>query len=411
MIEKGIGYKGLWTDLKENINSQNVGAGVVAAIFGLSAGVVHIGAGTSANLPVEFIIMWVTSLYLINGLFGLFVATYYRQPIPMANSIPGALLFAASIPIVGLGPTLGATLIAGVLTVIIGLSGAMGFVMKFTPTPIVLGMIGGVLLRFGLGLVAPMQSDFLPVALMIGAYLIMVKWAPKFPAVVVSLFVGVVWLLVSGTDFSSVSVVMDYPRFTMPQFTLEAFFAYGLPLTVILVGMETPVAVGILKAMGYKNTPANGATVASGLGTMLASFFNLHSTAVAAPMTGICASSEAGKLEGRWISAFVVAVIWIIVAPFYGTLVNLFQIMPPFFVNVIAGLALLRVLSTTIGGALGANTHRIGALFAFLIAASGITLLGIGASFWALILGIGISLFVETKDFDLSKKKDIPACS
>jgi len=404
LLEKGIGYKNVIGDFWRDLNSQNIGAGVIAAIFGLSAGVIHISAGTAAGLPMDFLIFWVTSLYFINGVFGLLVPAYYRQPLPMANSIPGALLFAAVIPTVGLGPALGATLIAGILTLLIGLSGAMGKIMRFTPTPIVLGMIGGVLLRFGLNLVAPLQDALLPSLLMIGAYLLTTKFFKKFPAVISSLVVGIIWLVVTGTDFSKVSLVVDYPRFVVPEFSLEAFLAYGLPLTIILVGMETPVGVGLLKAVGYKNIPANGVTFANGLGTTIGAFFNLHSTAIAAPMTGIISSPEAGKLEKRWVAAVVIGIIWIAVAPFYGSLVTLFKITPSYFINIVAGLALVKVLISTIGGALSANNHKLGALFAFLVAASGIKLLGVGASFWALIFGIVISLIVETEDF--KKKSD-----
>ncbi len=197
------------------------------------------------------------------------------------------------------------------------------------------------------------------------------------------------------------------PRMANLEFTLEAFLAYGLPLTIILVGMETPVGVGIIKAVGYKKTPDNGVTFANGLGTIVGSFFNLHSTAIAAPMTAIVASPDSGKHEKRWVAAVIVGIIWIAAAPFYGTLVTLFQIMPRYFINIIAGLALLKVLISTIGGALGAENHKIGALFAFLIAASGIKLLGVGASFWALIIGIAISLFVETADFQFGGTKDV----
>ncbi|MBF7097505.1 benzoate/H(+) symporter BenE family transporter [Alkalibacter mobilis] len=400
MLEKGIGFSGIIKDFKTNVSPQNIGAGLIATIFGLAAGAVHIGAGTANGLPTEFIIMWVTSLYLINGVFGVIMSAVYRKPIPMANSLPGALLFAAAIPMVGLGPTLGAALIAGVLTALIGMSGAMEKLMRFTPMPIVMGMIGGVLLKFGLNLVTPLKDFLLPVSLMIIAYLIATKFISKFPAVVASLIVGIAILIFSGADFSNIEFAMEIPKFVMPSFSLEAFLVYGLPLTIILCGMETPVGVGILKAVGYKNVPTNAITFANGIGTIIGSFFNLHSTAIAAPMAGICSSPDAGEMEGRWISSFITGLFWVICAPFYGLFVKLFQVTPPYFVSVIAGLALIKVLSSTIGSALAAPKHKMGAIFAFLISASGITLYGIGSSFWGLLIGIMISLFVETKDFD-----------
>jgi benzoate membrane transport protein len=404
-IEKGVGFTNVFSDFKRDLNSKNAAAGLVAGIFGLSVGLVFISAGTVAGLGSGLIMMWITSFYLINGLFGILVPTYYRQPLAMANSIPGALLFIAAIPMVGLGPVLGATLIAGLISLLVGLSGAMGKVMRFTPAPIVMGMIAGVLLNFGLNMVRPLENALLPTLLMIGTFLILSKLAPKFPAVLGSLVVGIIYLIVSGIDLSGIEFVVDYPRFVMPEFTLEAFLAYGLPLAIILVGMETPVGVSLLKSAGYKRIPTNGITAANGLGTMVSSFFYLHSTCIAGPMTAICSSPDSGKKEGRWVAAVIVGVIFAVSAPFYGGLVNLFEVLPGFFIAIIAGLALVKVLISAMGEAFG-STHKLGGMFAFLIASSGIQLFSIGAAFWALVIGIIVSLIAETNDFNFRKKDD-----
>ncbi|WP_218017042.1 benzoate/H(+) symporter BenE family transporter [Halalkalibacter krulwichiae] len=404
-IEKGVGYKNVISDLRQDINSRNVASGLVAGIFGLSVGLVFISAGTVAGLGTGLIMMWITSFYLINGLFGILVPAYYRQPLAMANSIPGALLFTAAIPMVGLGPVLGATLIAGLISLLVGFSGAMGKVMRFTPTPIVMGMIAGVLLNFGLNMVRPLESALLPTILMIGTFLVLTKLAPKFPAVLGSLAVGIIYLLISGINFSGIEFVVDYPRFVMPEFTLEAFLAYGLPLAIILVGMETPVGVSMLKSAGYKRIPTNGITAVNGFATMISSFFHLHSTCIAGPMTAICSSPDSGKREGRWVAAVIVGVIFTVSAPFYGGIVNLFEVLPGFFIAIIAGLALVKVLISAMSESFG-STHRLGAIFAFLVASSGIQIFSIGAAFWALVVGIVVSLVVETKDFKFGQQEE-----
>lgn len=406
MIEKGVGFKNSFKDFKRDINPQNISTGLVAGIFGLSAGVVMISAGSAAGMGSDLIILWVTSMFVLCGVFGILVPTYYRLPIPMASSLPGALLFAASVPSVGLGPTLGATLIAGVLTFLVGISGFLGKVIDFIPMPIVMGMIGGVLFSFGIDMVTPLENAFWPSVLMIGTFFIVNKFIPKFPAVLATLIIGIVYLLLSDINFSGIEFSVAYPEIVLPTFTLDGFFAYGLPLFIILIGMETPAGVGLMKSEGVKEVPTNGITAIDGFGTMIGSFIGTHSIAIAAPMTGITNSPEAGKLEARWVSAVIIGVIFLAAAPFYGFLVTLFEITPTFFLAIIAGLALMRVIITTIGGALGADKFKLGALFAFLIAASEITILGIGSSFWALVFGIVISLFAETKDFIQHKKEE-----
>lgn len=409
MIERGKGFRNLWTDFKNDLDSYNLGAGIVAAIFGLSVGVVHIGAGHEAGLPSEFIKAWITTKLWLSGIIGILVASYYRLPLPMANSIPAIFLFTAAAAQYGLSETLGATFLAGMLAFIIGISGVLGRLIKLFPTPIILGMIGGVLLNFGIDLVVPLQTALIPAIVMITAYLVVMKYVPKFPPVLASLIVGVIWLFYIGIDFSAVEFTVVTPQAFLPEFTFSAFLAYGLPLTMILVGVETPAGVGILKAVDYKQFPINGVTAAGGLGTMIGSFFNLHSSCIAAPMTAITSSPDAGKLEKRWVAAVIVGITWIIVAPFYGSLVTLFEITPGYFISIIAGLALVKVLISALGGSLGASTNKIGALFAFLIAASDIEILDIGAAFWALLIGVTISLFIEPQDFDFEfNKKETP---
>ena len=54
----------------------------------------------------------------------------------------------------------------------------------------------------------------------------------------------------------------------------------------------------------------------------------------------------------------------------------------------VAGLALLATLSASLSGALSAPEGREAPAITFVIAASGLTFLGIGAAFWALVAGL-----------------------
>jgi benzoate membrane transport protein len=140
---------------------------------------------------------------------------------------------------------------------------------------------------------------------------------------------------------------------------------------------------------------------------MISAFFNLHSTCIAAPMTGICSSPEAGHRDKRWVAAVIAGAIFVVAAPFYGYVVSLLEATPGYFIAIIAGLALIRVITSSLAIAFSGKKHEMGALFAFLIAASGIQILDIGASFWALVLGVMISMIFETKDFDFAREKKL----
>ncbi|MDR5859162.1 benzoate transporter [Halomonas eurihalina] len=403
-IEKGVSLRHVPADFIRDLNVDNVSAGIVAGLFGISASVIHVGAGTAAGLDSQFIMIWVIAYLLINGLFGLVMPAYYRLPLPMANSIPGALLFAAIIPVVGVEAALGASLIAGAIALVAGLAGVMGIVMKLIPMPIVMGMVGGVLLKFGLNMVAPLENAMLPAAIMILAFFLSARFLRRVPPLIVAMLAGIAYMAYAGIDFSGVELSVTFPEFIVPTFTLEAFLAYGLPLALILVGMETPAGVGLVKGMGYKQVPANAITAVGGFATMISSFFNLHSTCIAAPMTGICSSPEAGRLDKRWVAAVIAGAIFVVAAPFYGYVISLIKAMPSYFVAIVAGLALLKVITSAMYMTFAGGKHEMGGLFAFLIAASGLQILGIGASFWALVLGVLISLIFETKDFEFIRQ-------
>ncbi|PMR72051.1 benzoate/H(+) symporter BenE family transporter [Billgrantia endophytica] len=406
-IEKGISLRRAPGDFLRDLNVDNASTGLVAGILGLSVGVVHISAGTAAGLESSFIMIWVIGYLMINGLFGLFMPAYYRLPLPMANSIPGALMFAAVIPVVGLEAALGATFIAGAISLVAGLTGVMGVVMRLIPMPIVMGMVAGMLLSFGLNMVEPLENALLPASIMILAFFLSARLFRKIPPLVVAMLAGIVYLVATGVDLSGIEATIRFPEFIVPEFTLAAFLAYGLPLAIILVGMETPAGVGLVKGMGYKQVPANGITAVGGLGTMVSAFFNLHSTCIAAPMTGVCSSPEAGDHDKRWVAAVIAGAIFVIFAPFYGYVVSLLEVTPRYFIVIIAGLALMRVITSSMAIAFSGKKHEMGALFAFLIAASGIQILEIGATFWALVLGVVVSLIFETKDFEFVTERNV----
>ncbi|NMB40841.1 MAG: benzoate transporter [Firmicutes bacterium] len=400
-FEKGPGFKNGLNSLAKDLNSNAITAGIVAAIFGLSAGVVHIGAGQAAGMTSSQIIAWVVSLFMINGLGGIIIPLYYKQPISVANSLPGAILFASLIPVFSLQEVLGAALVSGVIVLLLGITGTIKKVMQFLPVPIVLGMTGGVLLKFGLDMVSAISNAALPVLLMIAAYLLVSNYSKKFPGVLAAIIVGIVVMLFQGVDMSGIGVVVDYPRFVAPAFSWASIISFSIPFAIMVVGAENAQAIGVMMGQGYK-VPINGMTIASGIGGIVSPLFGLHNTNIAGPMTAICASEDAGEKDKRWVSALIVGIIWVIAAPFYGTVVEFLQVVPGFFISVIVGLALIKVLVSCIGSSIGAATHTIGALFAFLIGASGVAFFNLGSPFWALVGGLVVSLILEREQFEFA---------
>src|SRR5690554_7306501 len=115
-----------------------------------------------------------------------------------------------------------------------------------------MGMVAGMLLSFGLNMVRPLENAIVPAAIMILAFFLSARLLRKVPPLIVSMLAGVIYLMATGVDLSGIQATIRFPEFIMPQFTLNAFLAYGLPLAIILVGMETPAGVGLVMGGGIQ---------------------------------------------------------------------------------------------------------------------------------------------------------------
>ncbi|EPR77264.1 Benzoate transport protein [Leifsonia rubra CMS 76R] len=77
-----------------------------------------------------------------------------------------------------------------------------------------------------------------------------------------------------------------------------------------------------------------------------------------------------------------------------GFATALVTVAPPIVVVAIAGLAVMGAPIASIRLALEAPEHRIAAIATFLVASSGITVVGIGSAFWALVVGAVVMVWL-----------------
>jgi benzoate membrane transport protein len=78
---------------------------------------------------------------------------------------------------------------------------------------------------------------------------------------------------------------------------------------------------------------------------------------------------------------------YILIGLFGATVAALFAAFPRELVAAIAGLALISTIGNGLAAALTNERDREPALITFLVAASGVTLFGIGSAFWGLVAG------------------------
>ena len=401
IIETGVGFRSSLSDLKKNLNSKTITAGVVAAIFGCSGpALVTYNAATAAGYSVEQAATWLFGIYVFGGLISLIMALYYKQPIVGAYSIPGASMLGAALLGFTFNEAAASFIMAGVIVLILGITGLMGKVMKWLPLPIVMGMIAGAMLRFGTNIVNSTKEAPIICGIAIAAFLFVPKVIKKMPPVLAALIFGVGALFITGGfNFETVDLVYYPPQLIVPQFNIATMLSVSVPLAALVVGAENAQAIGVLYAQDYK-PPVNAMTIISGIGGILAGLVGAHNANIAGPMTAICSSEEAGEDKaGRYAAAVVNGILFASFGLVASFAIAFVKVIPSTLINVLAGLAMINVLIHAFKDGFGSGKFKMGAFAALIVGVSGLSILKIGAPFWALLAGVLVSLIYERKDF------------
>jgi len=384
--------------LPSALNLNSVSAGLVAAIFGCSGpALIVIGAAQAGNLNNGQTVAWLLAIYLLGGIISLFMGMRYRMPITGAYSIPGAAIMTAAFATFSYQEAIGAFIMAGVLVLILGVTGVIGRIMRWVPMPIVMAMIAGAMIRFGVAAVDAVSAAPLIAGLAALAFFLTGRLTRRVPPVLAALIVGLVVTLATGQlQMGTSELAFVMPQFTAPSFTLGAFFGIAVPLAALVIGAENAQAIGVLMAEGYK-PPINAMTIVSGVGGIVAGMMGGHNANIAGPMTAICSSEQAGEDKDKRYGATVVnGLLFGAFGLIAGLAVPFVMALPKSLIGVVAGLAMIGVLLSSLQGAFGPRLgNQVGAFVAFVVGMSSLNLLGISAPFWALVFGVIASALAD----------------
>lgn len=345
-------------------------------------------AAKVVGLSPELTASWVWSVSIGVGVSGLFLSWKYRAPIITAWSTPAAAFLVVALATTPYAEAIGAYMISAAAFVLLGLSGYFEKLIRLIPPGIAAGLLGGILLQFGIGAFAGMSIDPLLVGLLIAAYLVLKRFSARY-AVVGILVLGLVFLLSQGrVDLTGLSLQLATPVFTRPEFSLNALLSVALPLFLITLTGQYMPGMLVLRNDGYK-TSANPIVTLTGLGSLLMAPFGSHAFNIAAITAAICTGKEASQDPSkRWIAGIAAGVFYILVGIFGVTLAAVFMAFPATFITTLAGLALLGTIGGSLASAMVDAKSREAALITFLASAANITLLGIGGAFWGLLIGL-----------------------
>ena len=344
---------------------------------------------------------WLFGAFFLNGLLSIAFSAAYRQPLVFFWTIPGTVLVGPALAHASFNEMVGAFVVTGVLMLGLGLSGVVRRVMDAVPMPIVMGMVAGVFLPFGLDWIKAFESD-LAIALSMTATFLVLSAIPalarRLPPLIVAMAVGLAAIALTRSGALppiDAGTIFAAPLVVVPHFAPSTLVELVVPLAITVLVVQNGQGIAVLRAAGH-TPPVNAIAAACGAWSILAGLVGTVSTCLTGPTNAILSTGRDRRTH--YAGGILVGLLAVVFGLFSPLFTRLLLATPQAFIATLAGLAMLRVLqsafATAFQGAFG-----IGALVAFLVTVSGIAITGIGAPFWGLVFGALVSRVLERADF------------
>lgn len=363
-------------------------AGIIATLVSFAGPMVIVFQAASA-LPPAQLASWVWAIAIGSGVLGVALSLRYRVPVVIAWSIPGSVLLVSMLPTVDFAVAIGAYVVASAIILLVGVSGLFDKLIARLPPAIPAAMLAGILFGFATQLFVGMGSQPVLVLSMFTMFFIGRRWFARY-AVVAVLLVGVLVAFASGQVSGTMpGLQLTTPVWVTPRFEWQAAINIGLPLVVVALTGQFMPGIAMLRSSGYAR-PASGPLVAwSAAGSALLAPFGCHGLNLAAVTAAICTGPEAHEDPARrYVAGVSGGMLYLLLGCFAGTVLALFAALPPELIATLAGLALFPTIANALSAAVAEPGQRDAALVTFIVSASGMSLFGLGAAFWSLLLGM-----------------------
>ncbi|HEY0296832.1 MAG TPA: benzoate/H(+) symporter BenE family transporter [Bordetella sp.] len=403
MLERPLSAPPGWRQFLADLNPTVAANGLIGLIFSATGPVaIVLSVGTHGGLSEAQMASWLFGAFALNGLLSILMCWRYRQPLVCFWTIPGTVLIGPALGHLTFPEVMGACYASGLLMLVLGLSGGVRRVMSAVPMPIVMGMVAGVFLRFGLDLVRSLHDNLAIAGPMVATWLLLCAvpaWGRRVPPILGALIVGALAIYLSGQgggmSLGGSHAVFVRPVFETPVWSWPAMVELLVPLVVTSLIVQNGQGIAALKAAGHE-PPINAVSVACGIGTLLSAAVGCACTCLAGPSNAIITSSgRRGSHYAGGICCAVLAIAFGVLSPVFT---RLLLHTPIAFIMALAGLAMLRVLQGAFTTAFRTR-FSLGALVAFLVTVADLGIANIGAAFWGLVAGFVVSWLLERQDF------------
>jgi benzoate membrane transport protein len=390
-----------WKQILADFGPTYAANGFIGWVFSATAPLaIILAVGTRGGLSEAELASWIFGVFFINGLITILFCWMYRQPLAFFWTIPGTVLVGPALAHLSFPQVIGAYHVTGLLMLVLGVSGWVRRAMQLVPMPIVMGMVAGVFLRFGLDLVRALHADIPIAGPMVVTFLLLTAvptLSRRLPPMIGALLVGAIATAMLGRIDSAAfgTIELVRPVVHLPVWSWAAMIELVVPLAITVLVVQNGQGFAVVKSVGH-TPPIDAVTVACGVGSILGALVGSVSTCLTGPTNAIITSSgEPSRHYTAGIFTGVLAVLFGLMAP---ALTRLLLNAPKAFIMTLAGLAMLRVLQAAFMVSFK-DRFTLGALVSFLVTVTDMGILNIGAAFWGLLAGFAVSRWLERGDF------------
>jgi benzoate membrane transport protein len=376
---------------------QPVTVGVLAALVGYTStftivlqGFESVGASpdqAASGLMVTSVLM---------GLLGIVLSLIWRQPISIVWSTPAsALLISTGAQAGGYPAAIGGLMAAAALIVASGQIRPLGRLVAAIPASLANAMLAGILFEICLAPVhatAAQPAIVLPIVI---AWALGLRFARRFAVLIAMVVTAAITIFVTRLPPGALAHAWPNLVVTAPSWNWSAAVSLTIPLFIVTMASQNLPGLTVLRSQGYKPDVQKLFTI-NGLTSMVGAVGGGGLLGIAAITGALTAGPEAHPDPGkRYISTIVAGVAYILLGLASPLAAALIVAAPIAAIKAVAGLALMMSFAGALAVSLQKPDERVAVIATFVVAASGVSFFGVGASFWGLLVG-GILLFSET---------------
>ena len=387
--------KTVWQQVNSIIAAMS--AGLVAVIVGFSSSIsliyqLVINLGGDSHLVAS----WFLALGVSMGLLSILLSYFYRIPILIAWSTPGAALLVANVQGFNLNEAIAGFIVCAFLLFIFPLLMPLDKLFKWLPPQLASAMLAGILLNFGFSVFTQMDLQPILIISMFVSYLLAKRFVPQWTLLIVIVVSIILAWNLQLIESKIINWQWSEWQFIQPEFSWSVIVGISLPLFIVTTAAQNLPGMAMLQSFGYK-APIKRILSMTGLCNLIAAPFGGYALNLAAISASICMTEEVHENPRKryWASIWA-GIFYLVLGLLAAYIIAWFALLPKALILALAGIALFGTITHSLQHSVNNESKHINeaAVITLLITASPIALWGLSSVIWGVIGGL-LVLFIN----------------